>query len=84
MILNPVVGRSQHAVAWLNRMRSVLTRWVMAGGEKNLKQHAAFVAVRSGQLPNLGLLVRGRLVSSVLVKLDACPVLISSQISDRL
>ena len=76
--------RSQRAVAWLNRMRSVLTRWVMAGGERNLNQHAAFVAVRSGQLPNLGFLVRGRRVSSVLVKLDSCPVLISSQVIGRL
>ena len=27
---------SQRTVAWLNRLRSVLTRWVKAGGERNL------------------------------------------------
>jgi uncharacterized DUF497 family protein len=47
--------RSQRAVAWLNRMRSVLTRWVKAGGERSLNRLAAFAAVGSGQLPNLGL-----------------------------
>ena len=48
--------RSQRAVARLNRLRSVLTRWVMAGGERNLNGHAAFAAVGSGQLPDLGLI----------------------------
>ena len=46
--------RSQHAVARLNRMRSVRTCLVMAGGKRNLNRHAASAAAGSGQLPHLG------------------------------
>ena len=46
---------SQRTVAWLNRLRSVLTRWVKAGGESSLNRLEVFAAVGSGQLPNLGL-----------------------------
>ena len=47
--------RSQRAVARLNRLRSVLTPWVKAGGRRNLSRHETFAAVVSGQLLNLGL-----------------------------
>ena len=46
--------RSQRAVVRLNRLRSVLTQWVKAGGRRNLSRHEASEAVGSGQLPNLG------------------------------
>ena len=46
--------RGQRAVARLNRLRSVLTRWVKAGGLRDLRRHEAFAAVVSGQLLNLG------------------------------
>ena len=46
--------RSQRAVAWLNRLRSVLAQWVKVRGQSELNRHAASEAVVSGQLPNLG------------------------------
>ena len=46
--------RSKRAVARLNRLCSVLTPWVKAGGRRNLSRHEAFAAVVSGQLLNLG------------------------------
>jgi len=46
--------RSQRAVVRLNRLRSVLTRWVKASELKDLRRHEAFAAVVSGQLLNLG------------------------------
>jgi hypothetical protein len=46
--------RSQRAVARFNRLRSVLTHWVKAGGQRNLNRHEASEAMVSGQLLNLG------------------------------
>ena len=46
--------RSQRAVAWLNRLCSVLTQMVTACRQRKLNKHAASEAVGSGQLLNLG------------------------------
>ncbi len=48
--------RSQRARALLNRLPSVLTYWVMAGGQENLTRHAASESMESGQLLNLALI----------------------------